>query len=139
MERSPRHGATNWTFGAKIEPSSQRRGGPRAALRSAAVIASFAALLCLAACGGSGDSGVTFDIGIVVAGQPVNGVAIQPGGAQNITISAGQFIELDASESVVWTLEVGGSRADARAPVEPALHPTASSPPRAAFRPALSW
>ena len=109
MERSPRHGATNWTFGAKIEPSSQRRGGPRAALRSAAVIASLAALLCLAACGGSGDSGVTFDIGIVVAGQPVNGVAIQPGGAQNITISAGQFIELDASESVVWTLEVGGS------------------------------
>jgi len=34
---------------------------------------------------------------------------IQPGGVQTITISAGQSIELDASESVVWTLEVGGS------------------------------
>ena len=93
----------------QIEPSSQRRGGPRAALRSAAVVASLGALLSLAACGGGGDGGVTFDIGVVVAGQPVSGVAIQPGGAQTITISAGQSIELDASESVVWTLEVGGS------------------------------
>jgi hypothetical protein len=65
--------------------------------------------LSLAACGGGGDSGVTFDIGVVVAGQPVSGVVIQPGGVQSITISAGQSIELDASESVVWTLEVAGT------------------------------
>lgn len=81
----------------------------RTALRCAAVAASLAALMSLSACGGGGDSGVTFDIGVVVAGQPVSGVVIQPGGVQSITISAGQSIELDASEPVVWTLEVGGS------------------------------
>ena len=78
------------------------------AIRSSAVIASLAALLSLSACGGGGDSGVTFDVGIVVAGQPVGG-GVQSGGVQNITISAGQSIELDASESVQWILEVGGS------------------------------
>ena len=51
---------------------------------------------------------MSFDVGIVVAGQPVGG-AVQSGGVQNITISAGQSIELDASESVQWILEVGGS------------------------------
>ena len=51
---------------------------------------------------------MTFDIGVVVAGQPVSGVVVQPGGVQSITMSAGQSIELDASESVVWSLEVGG-------------------------------
>ena len=81
----------------------------RTALRGAAVAASLAALMSLSACGGGGDSGVTFDIGVVVAGQPVSGVVIQPGGVQSITISAGQSIELDASEPVIWTLEVGGS------------------------------
>jgi hypothetical protein len=62
----------------------------------------------LSACGG-GDPAVSFDIGVVVAGQPVSGVLVQPGGAQNITISAGESIELDASEPVQWTLLVGGS------------------------------
>jgi hypothetical protein len=82
---------------------------PRIALPRVTVAASLAALLSLTACGGGGDNGVTFDIGVVVAGQPVNGVVIQPGSVQTITISAGQSIELDASEPVVWTLEVGGS------------------------------
>ena len=80
----------------------------RFAIRSSAVIASLGALLSLSACGGGGDSGVTFDVGIVVAGQPVGG-AVRSGGVQNVTISAGQSIELDASESVQWILEVGGS------------------------------
>jgi len=81
----------------------------RIAYRTAVVIASLAALLGLSACGGGGDGGVSFDIGIVVAGQPVSGVAVQSGGVQSITISAGQSIELDASEPVEWILEVGGS------------------------------
>jgi hypothetical protein len=81
----------------------------RTALRSAAVTAWFAAIVSLSACGGGGDSGVTFEIGVVVAGQPVSGVVIQPGDVQTITISAGQSIELEADEPVVWTLEVGGS------------------------------
>ena len=89
----------------------------RIALRCAVGAASLAALMSLSACGGGGDSGVTFDIGVVVAGQPVSGVHIQPGAAQSITISAGQSIELDASESVVWTLEVGGSAVTGNASV----------------------
>lgn len=89
--------------------ASPRPNRSRLALRRVAIVASVAALLSLSACGGGGDGGVTFDVGVVVAGQPVNGVAIQPGGTQTITISAGQSIELDASESVIWTLEVGGS------------------------------
>lgn len=81
----------------------------RFTLRSGAVAAALAALLTLSACGGGGDSGVTFDIGVVVAGQPVSGVVIVPGRTQNLTISAGQSLELDASEPVVWTLEVAGT------------------------------
>ncbi len=52
---------------------------------------------------------MTFDVGIVVAGQPVGGVVVQPTGVRSITISAGQSIELDAGEPVQWILEVGGS------------------------------
>lgn len=91
------------------EHASRMAGRARVAFRCVTVAASLAALMSLSACGGGGDSGVTFDIGVVVAGQPVSGVVIQPGGVQTITISAGQSIELDANESVVWTLEVGGS------------------------------
>jgi hypothetical protein len=88
----------------------RKAGGTRrrSALRAATLIASLAALLTVSACGG-GDVGVGFDIGIVVAGQPVSGVVVQPGAVQSVSIFAGQSIELDASEPVVWTLEVGGS------------------------------
>lgn len=91
------------------EHASPMAGRARMALGCVTVAASLAALLSLSACGGGGDSGVTFDIGVVVAGHPVSGVVIQPGGVQTITISADQSIELNANESVVWTLEVGGS------------------------------
>ena len=50
----------------------------RSGLRCAAAAASLAALMSLSACGGGGDSGVTFDIGVVVAGQPVSGVVLNP-------------------------------------------------------------
>jgi hypothetical protein len=64
----------------------------------------------LSGCGGGGDvGGAFFDIGVVVGGQPVSGVVVQSGGAQSISIAAGQSIEFDASEPVQWTLEVGGS------------------------------
>jgi hypothetical protein len=99
------------------EHASPLRSRSRIAMRCAAVAASLAALLSLSACGGGGDSGVTFDVGIVVAGQPVGGVAVQSGGVQSITISAGQSIELDASEPVDWTLEVGGSAVTGNASV----------------------
>lgn len=86
-----------------------RQGRRRLGARAGAAAAALAGLLLLSACGGGGDGGVSFDIGVVVAGQPVAGVAVQPGMSQNITISAGQSIELDASEPVQWTLLVGGS------------------------------
>lgn len=92
-----------------VAPHKIGNGQSRQVLRSAIVVASLAALMSLSACGGGGDGGVSFDVGIVVAGQPVSGVAVQPGGVQSITISAGQSIELDASEPVVWTMLVGGS------------------------------
>jgi hypothetical protein len=44
-----------------------------------------------------------------VGGQPLNGVQVASGASQTISIIAGQAIELDASEPVVWTLYVGGS------------------------------
>ena len=53
----------------------------RFAMRSGAVTTSLAALLTRSACGGGGDSGVTFEVGVVVAGQPVGG-AVQSGGDQ---------------------------------------------------------
>lgn len=82
--------------------------GFRTAARRVVAVVSLAALVSLSACGGGG-GGVTFDIGVVVAGQPISGIVVQPGAAQSITIRAGQSIELDASEPVVWTLQVGGS------------------------------
>ena len=87
----------------------QRQGRRRLGTRAGAVVAALAGLLLLSACGGGGDGGVSFDIGVVVAGQPVGGVVVQPGMSQSISISAGQSIELDASEPVEWTLLVGGS------------------------------
>jgi hypothetical protein len=89
--------------------SAKREARTRITLRSSAVVASLVALLTLSGCGGGGDAGgVSFDIGVVVGGQPVH-VVVQPGGVQGISIAAGQSIEFDASEPVQWTLEVGGS------------------------------
>ena len=89
--------------------STKRSERTRPVLRAGVAIASLVAVLLLSACGGSADPVVSFDIGVVIGGQPVSGVLVQPGGAQNISVSAGQSIELDASEPVQWTLEVGGT------------------------------
>ena len=95
---------------AQSAPPKQNRTGHRLALRSHAIAATLIAVLSLTACGGGGSAdGVTFDIGVVVGGQTLSGVLVTPGASQTITIIAGQSIELDASEPVVWTLEVGGS------------------------------
>lgn len=91
-----------------VTPPKVGSGQIRRVLRSAVAVASLAALMSLSGCGGGGDGAVSFDVGIVVAGQPVGG-GVRSGGVQYVTISAGQSIELDASESVQWILEVGGS------------------------------
>ncbi len=88
----------------------QNRSTHRFVQRSCAVVAALAVALSLTACGGGGnDSGVAFDVGVVVGGQALSGVQVVPGGSQNVSIAAGQSIELDASEPVVWTLMVGGT------------------------------
>lgn len=71
-------------------------------------MACLAALSILSACGGGGGDGDGFSVGVYVEGQPVGG-GIYAGRAQGIAISAGQSIELEASEPVVWTLQVGNT------------------------------
>lgn len=77
------------------------------ALRSVAAVPILAVALALSACGGGGDA-ATFDIAVLVGGQPVGG-NYGPGSSQTIYVRAGQSFELDASESVFWTLYVGGT------------------------------
>lgn len=77
-------------------------------LRGATAVSILAVVLSLSACGGGGDS-AAFDISLVVGGQPVSGVDIGPGSSPTIYVRAGQSIELDASESVIWTLYVAGT------------------------------
>ena len=79
----------------------------RRTLRSAASAVLLTVALGLSACGGGGDSG-TFDIAVVVAGQPSGG-NIGPGSSPTIYVRAGQSFELDASEPVIWTLYVAGT------------------------------
>ena len=73
-----------------------------------------AAAACLAfaltACGGGGDDGyVTFDVGIIVAGQPISNGHVHSGSSQSISVYAGDSLQLDASEPVVWSLQVAGT------------------------------
>lgn len=80
--------------------------------RAFALAAAMAATLGLAGCGGGGSAGggdPSFDISVTVAGQPIPGMQIGPGSVTNLSIRAGESIEFDASEPVVWTLLVGGS------------------------------
>ena len=47
-------------------------------------------------------------VGVVVEGQPVGG-PVYAGSTLGIAIAAGQSIQLDASEPVVWTLQLGST------------------------------
>jgi hypothetical protein len=81
-------------------------------LRRCAVVATLAATLSLAACGGGGDAaptGTTFDVDVAVGGHVISAAPVVPGAAGSFAITAGQSVELDASEPVVWRLLVGGS------------------------------
>jgi hypothetical protein len=67
----------------------------------------------LSACGGGGsvDAVVVtpFDINVTVGGHAVTGTNISPGAMQTVYLPVGESIQFDASESVIWTLMVGGS------------------------------
>lgn len=80
--------------------------GPRW-LRQRAALVVLAAAAGLSACGG-GEAFVTLDVGIQVGGVVV-GAPVYSGSRRSITMYAGQSIQLDANEPVVWTLLVGGS------------------------------
>lgn len=92
-----------------VVAASQRRDQRRRGYRCGAVAAALAVLLTLTACGGGDYGDVPINIGVVIDDQPAHGVVVQPGGAQRVYMSAGQSLELDASEPVRWTLEVGGT------------------------------
>lgn len=61
--------------------------------------------LIVSACGGGGSDAGVFDVTVVVAGQPTGGT-YGPGISPTVYVRAGQTIEIDASESVYWTLYV---------------------------------
>lgn len=65
-----------------------------------------AATLGLSGCGGGGG---TFDVAVVIAGQPSGGGTYGPGSSPILYVRAGRSIELDASESVYWTMYVAGT------------------------------
>ncbi|MEP7298112.1 MAG: hypothetical protein ABI702_18165 [Burkholderiales bacterium] len=77
-------------------------------LRSAGAVALLALALTLSACGGGGSDSGTFDVTVVIAGQPTGGTYGQ-GSSPPVYVRAGQSIELDASEPVYWTLYVAGT------------------------------
>ena len=64
--------------------------------------------LTLTGCGGGGSDVGTFDVNVIVAGQPTGG-NYGPGNSPTIYVRVGQTVELDASESVYWTLYVAGT------------------------------
>ena len=80
----------------------------RGALRSAGAMSLLAISLALSACGGGGSDSGTFDVTVVIAGRPTGGT-YGPGSSPTVYLRAGQTIELDASESVDWTLYVAGT------------------------------
>lgn len=66
----------------------------------------------LSACGGGEDYTPlppAFEVGVLVAGQPVVGVDVQPGYQQTINLAIGQSFELDSTAPVAWAITVGGS------------------------------
>ena len=83
-------------------PSSKGRG-----LRSAGVASILVLAMALSGCGGGVELG-TFDISVLVAGQPMSG-DFGPANSPTVYVRAGQSFELDAHESAIWTLYVGGS------------------------------
>ena len=68
----------------------------------------------LSGCGGGGDSAYVppppaFDIGILVAGQPLSGVAVLPGQELTVYLTVGQTFALESTGPVVWSVLVGGA------------------------------
>ena len=82
--------------------------GGNSSRRLAGAASLLALVLALSGCGGGGSDSGALDIRVVVAGQPTGG-AYGPGSSSPVYLRVGQSIELDASESVYWTLYVAGA------------------------------
>ena len=72
------------------------------------------AAVAMSGCGGGGDGGYVppppaFDIGILVAGQPLSGVAVLPGQELTVYLTIGQTFALESTGPVVWSVLVGGA------------------------------
>jgi hypothetical protein len=76
------------------------------------------ATLLLSACGGGGGGGGgggyvrppgNLNIGVTIGGQPGSYSPIAPGGSLDLAIHAGQTLNLDAGEPVVWNILIGGT------------------------------
>ena len=72
------------------------------------------AAVALSGCGGGGGGDYVppppaFDIGVLVAGQPLAGVGVLPGYQQTIYLAVGQTFELDSTGPVAWTVVIGGA------------------------------
>ncbi len=74
--------------------------------RAFGIAALAASALALAGCGGGGSSD-SFSVSAYVSGQAMGNYG--SGNSSPIYIHAGQSIELDAAEPVVWTLYVGNT------------------------------
>ena len=94
------------------QTSAGRQGQWAKKYRFKSVVATLATALMLAACGGGDDDsdiGGDFNIGVTVGGQFVSRTPVAPGGSLNLAIRAGESLVVDAGESVVWTVRVGGT------------------------------
>jgi hypothetical protein len=102
MSKALGNAAENQTGGL-----SHRTGKRRLSM----AVASLTAALIVSACGGGGDDTLpgNFNIGVSVGGQFVSQTLVAPGESLDLVIHVGQSVILDAGESVVWTLFVGGS------------------------------
>ncbi len=95
----------------RISPSDS--GSFRRQLRLVATAVSVTLLL--SACGGGGSGGGyvrppgNLNIGVTVGGQPGSYLPIAPGGSLDLAIRAGQTLNLDAGEPVVWNIFIGGT------------------------------
>jgi hypothetical protein len=81
----------------------------QSSLRAFALATTIGTALTLTACGGGGgDGSVQLQVGVFVDGRQ-SGDYVYSGTIQTVTMAAGQSIELDANEPVVWTLQVGST------------------------------